>query len=367
MINFKPLVHNSWLVVVCGMYCLSAALTIDDGSKSNYSWTNRSDFEKFLCETINEKDHQFNILTIGLTKTKFLLLTTDFYVYEADIDEVKTNIDKLYLRTKPVHLSNKYPNLWNNKFFQQKLDLFDEGVIIVDNDAWLCFISNNVINKGIQYNLDKDLVISGWSYINHEVLISTSEKNSLYSIRKDKIKGQLQMQKLRLSGTTMMNNYGLTTVFSYRNMCWFDYPLQKQIFFSQNDCYNLGMSAIDLPILKGFVVNYKFYLFTKDTVYSFGEQAIIKFDNPYPILKHSYKAFFLCPGKLPYPFIQYASRIVWLVLLSILILLILLCLILYLYFKTSKPKEPTIKSSNHSKSIRSTVISNVEQKSEKIK
>lgn len=319
-----------------------------------------------ICKTVNNTNQQFHIMTVGITQTKLILLTTDYYVYEVNLQQMNSTIDMLYIQAKPIAMSNKYPKLWNNDLFQKNINSYHDAVIIVDNDgSWFCFIhdksNDDGSGSGINYNFNTGNIHSGWDYTgsSNEILISTKEPKSLYSIRKKPDTDNLQMTKLQLNGESVTKNSGIKHLFPYKNLCWFEkFSIHTTIIVMNDDCFSKNMQPIDLPILKGFIIDSKFYLFSNDSVYIFNEIAIFDNYKPYPLSKKSYGTFFWCPDHLNSISKMIPSRYVWLIFVSILILLMSLILLLFLNFSKTPPpskqkKLSKIQSSIYDKSIRS--------------
>ena len=263
-----------------------------------------------LCNSSN--DHharnprvKLNIMAVGLTRHHVIVITESFDVYEVARNQLKTSIDNLYLNAKPIPLKEKYPTLADyHRFRLIKFDIYNAFIVIDNDGSWLCLTTKpNSPYNGINFNMEKSTIIDGWSFTAQwkEVLISTTEPCHFYAIKRHN--NQFQIGTYRCSSSTITKSQQIINENDYRSICYSmdSGDIKKIIIYPDGrDCPN----PVDWPILKGFVAGKKFYLFGKDYIYSFDENAYHDPNhNSYPVRKQSYDSFFICPGKIPSPLI----------------------------------------------------------------
>ena len=256
---------------------------------------------KETCETLhNHNGAKLNILAVGRTPTRMLLITMDFYVYDVPIDSIDTAINKLYLRTKPIPMSEKYPVLFNDQRFQQIKDVIFNSFIMTDADSeWICITTrrSETYYHGINYNILHPFVFQGWvfNFQWKEVLISRIEICLFYGLRHNN-QGNLEMASYKCYHSNHVrngNSIGLAK--GYRSIC-FDSTGQK--ISIENDGCQSG-NPVRWPVLKGFTDGGKFYLFGEYYIYIFDENIFNEEGSSYPVKNRSYDSFFNCGGYIP--------------------------------------------------------------------
>ncbi|KAH9511193.1 hypothetical protein DERF_009663 [Dermatophagoides farinae] len=252
------------------------------------------------CETLhNHNGAKLNILAVGRTPTRMLLITMDFYVYDVPIDSIDTAINKLYLRTKPIPMSEKYPVLFNDQRFQQIKDVIFNSFIMTDADSeWICITtkSSETRYSGINYDIKDPNVYYGWKFFDYwrEVLISTIETCIYYALRHNQ--GNLEITRYQCrGGDRIRTRPRIIRLMSFRPIC-FDSTGQK-ITVERHRCRSAN--PVRWPVLKGFTDGGKFYLFGQYYIYIFDENVFREQGSSYPVTKRSYDSFFNCAGYIP--------------------------------------------------------------------
>ncbi|OTF75878.1 hypothetical protein BLA29_003848, partial [Euroglyphus maynei] len=83
--------------------------------------------------------NDLNILAIGMTRMNMLLVTKDYYVYLIKRESMNVAINTLYLREKPMPLSDKYPKLYNSKEWKDIQNYTYNSMTLIDSYSdWLC-------------------------------------------------------------------------------------------------------------------------------------------------------------------------------------------------------------------------------------
>ncbi|OTF79356.1 hypothetical protein BLA29_004989, partial [Euroglyphus maynei] len=249
----------------------------------------------------DNESNKLNIMAVGLTRHHMIVVTDDFYVFEVGRNKMQTSIHNLYLDAKPLPLSEKYPELsGNHRFRQIKSDIYNAFIVIDDDGSWLCFTTKpDSPYNGINFNMEKSTISEGWSFTApwKEVLISTTEPCNFYAIRRHE--GQFQICTYQCSKSTIKESKKIQNKDDYRSICYSDESDDKMIFIYPDGrhCKN----PVQWPILKGFVADGKFYLFGKNFIYTFDENAYDHSSTrePYPVRSETYDSFFICPGKIP--------------------------------------------------------------------
>ncbi|OTF78211.1 hypothetical protein BLA29_009562 [Euroglyphus maynei] len=230
-----------------------------------------------------------------------LLITKDFYVYDVPIGSIDTAINKLYLRTKPIPLSEKYPILYQNKNFQYiKNRIFNAFIMTDINSEWICittWYTRDAI-RGINYAIDTSEVYRGWGFEGDipEVLISTDEICVYYSLRRHE-DYSLHLNTYKCEGNDIRNHQYIDPQNNYQfAICHAD-DTNTNITIEWNYCKS--GNPVRWPVLKGFVTDGKFYLFGEYYIYIFDENVFHKQGVPYQVKNRSYNYFFNCAGIIP--------------------------------------------------------------------
>ncbi|OTF77323.1 hypothetical protein BLA29_007599, partial [Euroglyphus maynei] len=256
--------------------------------------------DHIICESIrnntdNNDDDTFNIFNVGVTKTKILLITKQFFLFEIDIDSLNAYNDKLYLNAQPQSISKKYPYLWNYKRFQDiKDNIVDIRIFIDDEGEWLCFIP--LLDYGIGYNLETGEIVELTWFVKVNVAdeksIGTNEtyRNYVFRYRQstnNNTKG-IQLNKDTLMDRKVRNSKRVELMYIWANLCLYS---ENEIFITTYPCHKIGCETIDWGIQGGFVVKERFYLLGKDDVYSFPEKAYTNWTHRYRFDKQQYRSF----------------------------------------------------------------------------
>ncbi|XP_075677228.1 uncharacterized protein LOC113798256 [Dermatophagoides pteronyssinus] len=240
-----------------------------------------------ICENLKQYKNgsKFNILAIGTTSKRFLLITKDSFVYDAPIHSLDRAHDQLYLRTKPTLIKDKYPILFKNPVLTniRARNKISNAFLVNDGkNDWIFF--NKRQGKTmlkVHYNIDTSEMFteSVQSNDKNEVIVSSNKPRHYYSI------------------VNVNNNL-------YINIGQYDSDFKNMsIIPSEGDKYLICLrtnttiwmekgikcrSAIPVqwPILKGFVTNNKFYLFGHSCIYIFDEDAYNNQGKEYPLQKN---------------------------------------------------------------------------------
>ncbi|XP_027199953.2 uncharacterized protein LOC113794066 [Dermatophagoides pteronyssinus] len=316
-----------------------------------------------ICENLKKKGTKFNILAVGRTSKQLILLTADFFVYDVPIDSIDTSIDKLYLRTKPKPLKDKYPGFYNSPYFQNvKHYIFNAWIMKDEEGDWIC-ITTRARNHmdGVSYLINNDEAVKGWIYYDQatEVLISQNQQCRYYSLRhyggNNLIIGLYQCDQGR-SRVRYRPHIGLV----YKNFSAICYDETKtkitiEMMKPHEPAQCRSGIAVQWPVLKGFVSEGKFYLFGEAYIYIFDESVYLRQGQQVAVRKHSYDSFFSCAGFVPASQELSKSYFYWIIAAIILLLLILSML---LWFILINRRRQRIKSSLiHGKTGRSAINS----------
>ncbi|XP_046916917.1 uncharacterized protein LOC124497310 [Dermatophagoides farinae] len=286
-----------------------------------------------ICESIkNTSDHDdtFDILNVGVTREKIILVTKKWFVYEMDINSMKDG--KLYLNVLPTPASAKFPYLWSYKRFQDIKDKITDVQIFMDDEGdWLCLVP--IFDYGIGYHIDtNEIIVITWfmrnNSIENERSIGTMEsyRNYIFRyIRFDITAKAIQINKDSINGTIgVRNTKRIHIVNLWTYICL---TSDNKIVIQYGFCQNYGLQTVDWDIQGGFVVNEQFYLLGKDNVYSFSEQAYLKPNQSFAYSKQDYRSFIYCYGEIDsLPF----NRIVRIIFIIIILLLIILVILLFI-------------------------------------
>ena len=91
---------------------------------------------KQICQSLKyHNSTEFDILVIGTTSKRLLLITKKFNVYDVSINSLDHAHDELYLPTKPITLIEKYPILYENQMFTQMRKMAKISNALIINDG----------------------------------------------------------------------------------------------------------------------------------------------------------------------------------------------------------------------------------------
>uniref|UniRef100_A0A6P6YIH1 Uncharacterized protein LOC113798242 n=1 Tax=Dermatophagoides pteronyssinus TaxID=6956 RepID=A0A6P6YIH1_DERPT len=244
-----------------------------------------------ICESLkNNNNTQFKILAIGTTSERILLITKDFFVYDVPINYLER--DKLYLPTKPTPIKNKYPILFKNKIFAdiRTMVKIDNAFIINDGkDDWIFLTSEE---SKLHYNIDTSEVFgeSVPSDKKNKVFVSSDKPRHYYSlVIKD---NNLYMNIDRYDDDSNFKNMSIIPTEGSKYLICSN-PQNTRIRMEKKIKCRSGI-PVQWPVLKGFVTNYKFYLFGRSYIYIFDEAVYNNQGEKYPVKKISYDTYFLC-------------------------------------------------------------------------
>lgn len=235
-----------------------------------------------------------NLLTVGKTPERLLLITKDLFVYDVAADSMDSALDKLYLRSKPMPLEEKYPTFYSHQLFKQAKDVIFNAWVISDMEGdWICItVRVSTGRDGVNYNIKLNEVVLGWKYFENpeEVLLSTQQPCKFYSVRHND--GGLKIQIYGCFGNSIRKKNAIG-------------PLQHEFFkicFDQSKTKIMidrscgSGTPVQWPVLNGFVSGEKFYLFSDRSIYVFPESAYNQRGQPVEFKQRSYDSFFNCPG-----------------------------------------------------------------------
>ena len=223
------------------------------------------------------------------------------------MDSMDSAIAKLYLRTKPKPLKDKYPGLYNSPYFNSVKDYIFNAWIMKDEEGdWICITTRARNHRdGVSYLINNDEAVKGWIYYDQatEVLISQNQQCRYYSLRHDRhnnlIIGLYQCDQGR-SRVRYRPHIGLV----YRNFSVICYDETKtkitiEMMKPHEPAQCRSGMAVQWPVLKGFVSEGKFYLFGEAYIYIFDESVYLRQGQQVAVRKHSYDSFFSCAGFVP--------------------------------------------------------------------
>lgn len=236
-----------------------------------------------------------------MTDNALIIITKDHNVYEAPGKTLKEQIDNLYLRTKPIPLKDKYPNLYNDKHFQDIQSAI--SVVFIMKDKYSYYLLFNAWGYkfregGIIYNLKTGKTRLGFYTTgdreNDQVIISTQIIVRYYALSK--------YDNTLLLTTYKLNNDDL----KYATRLAPD-PTKDELLLCLDgaNIYTIKVNDghciqnVDWPLLNGFVSSdNEFILFGEYNVYIFSLNVITP-NSKIPLKTLYYNQFFSCPGILP--------------------------------------------------------------------
>nr|XP_027202383.1 uncharacterized protein LOC113796330 isoform X3 [Dermatophagoides pteronyssinus] len=337
--------------------------------------TNSTEKDK-ICESLQRSDgSKFNILAVGKTKKRLLLITADFYVYDVPLDSMNSTIDKLYLGSKPLHMEQKYPVLYHSPSFQRIKHLIFNAWIMTDPDSdWICItVRTSSLENGVNYDIDHSQPIPGWSFdgslTTSQVLISTSQPCQYYSLTTTDYHQSLQINRFQCVESDRVRETPKISPINADAIICYDQTKTKitveMIPWGQQAKCRSGI-PVTWPVLKGFVSAGKFYLFGESHIYIFDENVYNEPGQSYPVEKHSYDSFFNCPGIIPSSNVVFKSYFYWIIA-AIIVLLVILSILIWCILVTRRRHrthrsliaEPTGRSGQISKQNLSKLSLNV--------
>ncbi|XP_046914160.2 uncharacterized protein LOC124494920 [Dermatophagoides farinae] len=344
MMKFQ--ISTSFIIIVeiCMTMIANVIQTIDADSGLIFVPTDK------ICESIRKRDgNKLNIFAIGTTQTRLLLITNDLYVYDLPIKTMDTNIDVLNFYIKSDTMAEKYPILYRNETFQKLMkqnQIYNSFIMTDANSEWICMTTKQTesIVNGINYDLKHSHVYDGWtiSIEKDVVIISTIEKCKFYAI---KVKGNVEIADMLCEEVNYVNRQhdDMLRVSPFLKLCY-DKTDSEKIISEKFQCQS--GNPVQWPILKGFLVGGKFYLFGEHFIYIITENVFVHRNHPYPVTKIDYNSFFNCPGTIqpiPSKIMSYSllSRILNWISFVIIILLLILIKIWYSIIGTCSRRRST--------------------------
>ena len=257
---------------------------------------------KLICEGLkNNNGTEFNIIAIGKTSTRILLITNGYNVYDVPIDSFDGTHNKLYLPTKAIQLMDKYPILFKSQMLSQirTSNKIPNAFIIYDGkNDWIGLQSwqSNKMFK-LHYNIDTSEVFtkSYRSDKKNEVIVSSNKPRHYYSL-------------VRVNNNLFMSIDRYDEDSDFSNMSIIPYEGVKHLICSRTNTtirMEKGIKCrsgipVQWPVLKGFASDGKFYLFGHSYIYIFDEDAYNNQGKEYPLQKISYDSYFICKDdKIP--------------------------------------------------------------------
>ncbi|XP_075679931.1 uncharacterized protein LOC113794832 [Dermatophagoides pteronyssinus] len=324
---------SSYLILVTILHVMMIILPIQ-------TMTTTKTQKDEICERLRQNNgSNLNILAVGKTQKRLLLITKDFYVYDTPLESLDSSINKLYLKTQPMKMSEKYPKLFDDQRFHHIKNAISVAFIMNDPDSdWICLAPHHRTGKGgINYDIDNSQVIRGWQYLSRDndplALLSTNQICQYYSLQ---FKYSLLMNHWRCQRGNRVREVKLikpedrdsvicSTSTSNNNLTIF---VQQVGRLSGIRCPR--GNPVHWPIVKGFVTDGKFYLFGRSNIYIFSEDVYHNQGKEYPVEKRSYDSFFNCAGIIPPSALSksYFFGIIGAIILLLLILMIILWCIL---------------------------------------
>ncbi|XP_027202357.2 uncharacterized protein LOC113796314 [Dermatophagoides pteronyssinus] len=318
-----------------------------------------------ICERLRQNDSaHLNILAVGKTDKRLLLITKDFYVYDTPLKSLDSDIDKLYLKTQPIPLQDKYPQLFFNVYFITIKDVISLAWIMNDPDSdWICLAPRYETGLiGVNYDIDNSEPRPGFQNRDRDdnplVLLSTNRPCQYYSLRFNH--GLLMNRWHCVGGDSLRTTRGIGPIYTTDSILCSDsrdsgnITAQRLVKDEQGnviiECHR--GNPLNWPIVKGFVTDDKFYLFGRTNIYIFSEQVYHNHGAEYPVQKRSYDSFFNCAGFIPPSFLS-KSYFYWIMGAIILLLLILMIILWCILVSRRRHRRPATVSLIHAKTTRS--------------
>ncbi|XP_075585221.1 uncharacterized protein LOC124494840 [Dermatophagoides farinae] len=295
---------NHWTFIIVEIILMTMMMTII--ASEIQTATNDNDLawilipEDKICESIKmqQNNSKLNILAIGTTRTRMLLITNDYYVYDLPVDSMDTVNNKLNLLEMPKPITEKYPHLYQDKRFQymKSSNLIYTSFIMTDaNSEWICITTwtKQTMKRGVNYDMKNAITYYGWKIleVKEMIIISTTEQCKLYGI---KINGNLKIADVKCEerdSKIIRHVEYLGTDELINSLCYHKTDTQM-ITIEYDECGS--KNPVQWPILNGFVAGRKFYLLGKHFIYIFSEDAYYKKGQPYPVTKLDYNSFINC-------------------------------------------------------------------------
>lgn len=277
-----------------------------------------------------------NVLCVGLLSNTLLLVTNDFYVFDLPTDSVRN--EEMYISSKAVHMSEKWPTLWNDERFQKIRDKVFNAFTVRDSEseylAITTWVKNNEGDKGVFYDLTHDKVLPGWDfkYETYQVLISATERMQIYALHQADEDGSLEVCEYQIKGDKISEAEGIREKGEWHQLCSTE---DGQIFISPDKtspCTKVEWQKV----LKGYIDGDKVYLFGSLYIYTFSKSAFVLGKKPKALDKKRYDNFFIC----------HPDYFKWaLIAMVLLILLLCLLLLIWLFCCRKRKKKKGSKSS----------------------
>ncbi|XP_027200756.2 uncharacterized protein LOC113794814 [Dermatophagoides pteronyssinus] len=318
-----------------------------------------------ICERLRQNDGaHLNILAVGKTKKRLLLITSDFYVYDTPLESLDLAINKLYLKTQPMKMSEKYSHLYQDPQFERIKDVISIAWIMNDPDSdWICLTPRDTTGlRGVNYDIDRSEVREGWQLFSSDdnpiVLLSTNRPCQYYSLRFHD--GLLMNRWHCIDGDRVRTTSGIIQKYRTDSILCSDsrdsgnITAQRLVKDEQGNviirCHR--GNPVNWPIVKGFVTDDKFYLFGRSNIYIFSEDVYHNQGKEYPVEKRSYDSFFNCAGIIPPSALS--KSYFYLIMGAIILLLLILMIILWCILVTRRRhRRPAMVSLIHGKTTRS--------------
>lgn len=233
----------------------------------------------------------FDIYTIGLVHSQFILVTKNYMVYELSKESVDDLLDELHLGVNPEPMSTKWPELWQNQLFKSVSNKSSvNAVTLVDSNSgsFICIIPkwNQEKDVGPCYDIDTKISFNGYCYygFDDQVLISTNQASIIYATRRADV--GLQISKYGYGNKKLQNIPMMRRKSPWFNIC----KDQEFIFASNSTCKN----SFGFTIRKGFNDGKQFYLFGSKHVITFSNELFAQVEKPFMIKKLDYQDFIKC-------------------------------------------------------------------------
>nr|XP_027203933.1 uncharacterized protein LOC113797706 [Dermatophagoides pteronyssinus] len=277
-----------------------------------------------ICESLkNNNGTQFNIVAIGTTSKRLLLITKNYYVYDVPINSLDLVHDKLHLPTKPTPIRDKYPILFNSQGFRLILSArlnLDAYIINDGKNDWVFFGER----LKVHYNIDTSEVFTKLVPYDkkNKVFVSSDMPRHYYSLVR--VNNNLFMSIDRYDDDSDFSNMStIQTEGAKYSIC--SNPQNTRIRMEKGKCRS-GI-PVQWPVLKGFASDGKFYLFSQKYIFILDEDVYNNQGEEYPVQKISFDSFFNCAGIIPASNVITKSYFYWIMVAIILLLVILLTIL----------------------------------------
>lgn len=225
-------------------------------------------------------------------RKSLILVTVSFHVFIVPHKSLKESMHKLYLNEKPKHMSKVWPELWNMPNFKKIKDhfIFNAFTVMDGESDFFCITTKwDVIkDSGPCYDINKKEAFQAYAYYGHDNQVLLSANKPIYYYAMHQVKDNLQLSQFKFRSQHLKDLNGIFLSKPWRNICKYG---KNQIFSSNKLC----TVPFNIPVLKGFLSNNKFYLFGAGTVTTFPLEVYTHPGEKFYFNVTMFGDFFYCP------------------------------------------------------------------------